>query len=280
MAASSGLNVCSHAKKIMEFDNLLWQSYNSKKLNIETICKTLDTISKNIKSCQEELYICKEKTRDDSKSFNLTSTELFRDDVFFSTPRKKAIFYINWFPNIKLVQDVYKELDSSDFNKEEKNIFNFNKKLIDEILDNKEFIKSIYKYIWACLYSYDICTLIVEKFKDFLIILVNERTRNNYIICDCNEENKDKMGMGYNAPINIYAYTCGRALGYILTPEKTTRFVIYNTESTESDLMNHDYFDRIRNELKGGRVYKKTNKKIKKYTPNKSKKLKKFKNKK
>ena len=274
---------CGQARKIAGFCDSLLENYNNTNLDILTICKKLDLYSTNITKCQEERYSCSKSVDYTTVvEFRLNETSLHRENIFFSSPREKAIFYINWFPDIKSIQSIYNELESSDFTAKETEIFTFNKKIIDEILDNETFIKSIYKYIWACLYSYDICTLFVDKFKDFLITLVNERTRDNYIICDCNPANHGVKAIGPNeSVIDEYKYTCGRALKYILKQDQNTRFIIYNTISTQDDYMDDKYMTNnhaasIVDKLKGGRIYKKIykkiNKKHKKYTVKKSKK--------
>jgi hypothetical protein len=77
----------------------------------------------------------------------------------------------------------------------------------------------------------------------------------------------------------MYNYTCGRALGKITEPNKNTRFVIYNTNSSDDDYMDETYFDSIKNTIMGGKN-KKTKNKKQKNKKQKNKKTKKQKNKK
>lgn len=227
--------------------------YNSEKVDIISLCNKIGDVAKYISMCNSSANI------GDKISIKFGSVKY--DDTNISlASQEKAKFYLINFPNIKETQELYDSLDTSDFSPSEKRIFEFNKNILNEILDNPLFIDAIYKYLWSCIYAYAIKTLWLDDFISFVVENINSKTRENYIICNCDNRLK-KMPIsslinGNVSSQNLYEYTCGRALGKITEPNRITRFVIYNTISDRNDYMDENYFESIKPTITGGKSKK------------------------
>jgi hypothetical protein len=174
------MRACSIAKsKLTEIMDIFYS--NETKVNIKNLCENINDIAKNITSCNAQSYV---RNKTDVK---FLSVHYDPDDISFG-PREKAKYYLDNFPNIKLLIEVAENLlidPSSFYTLNEKEITEFNLSVLKELLDNPLFINAIYNYIWACIYSYDITTLWIKDFIDFTIETINSNTRENYIICSC-----------------------------------------------------------------------------------------------
>jgi hypothetical protein len=213
-----------------------FENYDTIAVDIAALCDTINEVAKNISLCMKESYL---QNKTDVKF----SSVIYDSTNIFFPPRQKAKYYLDNFPDIKTTCDFYEYIKEEHKDNE---VFQFNKKELNNLLDNPSFIKAIYNYLWACIYSYDIITLWISDFIDFVIESVNSKTRKNYIICDCRESlKKDKIIVNENVQTkSMYDYTCGRALG-IINDSKSTVFVIYNTISSENDFMDETYFKTI-----------------------------------
>jgi hypothetical protein len=169
------------------------------------------------------------------------------NDIYFTSPRDKSLFYIHRLPDIAELIRFFNDDSMIEYlsHEESRDIFLHNRYVFNEILDNTDFINAIYDYIWACMYSYSVVSRNVSNFIKYITELINERTRPNYIIIDCNPELKRRG----TVEVDEYIYTCGRALGKVLDSSKGTRLVIYNTISTENDYMDEDYFNMVKTRI-------------------------------
>jgi len=254
----SKIRYCSNAYSKIYTNNLFHKyflgelGYLSTKINEKKFFSELSSLGEAIQNCQKELYSGKKGYGD-----NIIKNISDQNQPTFNNPREKAIFYISNFPHINIYIEMYKDLDMTQLEREENENFMFNKVFLDHILDNPKFIESINKYIWSCLYSYAINTMYVIPFVDYMIHIINERTRPNYIINKCDISKKATyFATADLSQINLYDYTCGRAISSNTKANKNTRIIIYNTIGYEEgeDYMDTEYYESIEAQLTGGKL--------------------------
>jgi len=209
------------------------------KFDINKFCSNITEIANLIKKCNNKAYLY-------GKTEHKLTNVLYNSNTTVYDPREKAKYYLDNFPDIRGIQEICKIFDGEDyFTPKEKEIFEFNKEVLNNLLDTPKFIHAMYNYIWNCVYSYAITTLWLTDFIEFVITTINAKTRDNYIICKCNEFLKQSRMVSY-LHANVYDYTCGRALGIITEPNVNTRFVIYNTIDDTNDDMDETHFSNIK----------------------------------
>lgn len=92
-----------------------------------------------------------------------------------------------------------------------------------ELLDDKDFILTLYENIWMLLKWYGLHTYYVDKMAVYIKETIDGKTRKDYMMINC------KYG--------IHSYTCGRALWFDIRPKMNTRLYIFNTKSEYDDDM-------------------------------------------
>lgn len=179
-----------------------------------------------------------------------------------SSPRNKGVTLVKQIPDLRFVDQYFEEMYPSFTEKERANVASFR-----AMIDDPSFIKAFYHYVRAAMYSFAIRTIDLNAFNKFVIETVNERIRPDYMVQRC-KTCKDETSLcnpadysgseGFDG-MKEETYLCGRGIGYITTPGKTTRLVMFNTISTENDNMDEDWFNDIKDGISGGRKRRWTN---------------------
>ena len=195
-------------------------------LNIDNICKYFKYLSEALLKCDNNLLPGSKQ----NNTFKYNYDQLNNNEIPL-LPQQKSIYFLLNCPNFKEMLKDCQEL----YDHGHDQMYQYNINVLTTILDIPKFILAFKEYIKACLYLYTFKEISLDEYLTFLITTLNNKTRNNYIIQHCNS----KKGV----------YSCGRAIDCIITENNNTRIVIYNTNGTDDDYVDSDYFDKIKKEI-------------------------------